>query len=101
VLFDKIVLLASGGWWEKENFDTVIRIVEELAAVANVSFGGAIIRPHSHWMKKDGQLTVDGQAVIQAIKLAAQELVEAGAIRSETLEKISQPLISREAYFRW
>jgi len=99
VLIDKVVLVASGGWWEKENFDTVIRIVEEFAAVASLTFGGAIIRPHSQWMKKDGQLTKNAQAIIQAIRLAAHELVESGEIRAETLDKISHPLISREAYF--
>ena len=99
VQIDKVVLLATGGWWEKENLDRATCIVEEFAAVANVSFGGAILRPHAHLMVKDGQLTKNGQAVIQEIRLAAQELVESGDFRAETLEKISQPLISKEAYF--
>jgi len=99
VQIDKVVLLATGGWWEKENLDRATNIAEEFAAVANVSFGGAILRPHAHLMVKDGQLTKNGQAVIQAIRLAAQELVESGDIRAETLEEISQPLISKEAYF--
>ena len=38
----KIVLVSTGGWWEKENFDTVVRIVEELAEAASVEFGGSI-----------------------------------------------------------
>ncbi len=98
VQIDKVVLLATGGWWEKENLDRVKHIIEELAAVANVSFGGAILRPHAHTMMKDGQLTEGGGAVIQSIRQAANELVETGEISAETLNQISQPLISREAY---
>ena len=102
VQFNKVVLVASGGWWEKENFDTVIRIVEEFAAVASITFAGAIIRPHSQFMLKDDQLTEGGQEVVQAIRSAADELMESGEIRQETLEEIRQPLISKEAYFhRW
>lgn len=102
VLIDKMILVASGGWWEKENFDTVIRIVEELAAVSNVAFGGAIIRPHSQRMTKGGQLTKDGHNVISAIRTAAHELIELGDIREQTLAAIQRPLVSREAFFqRW
>ena len=100
VLIDKMILVASGGWWEKENFDTVIRIVEELAAVSSVTFGGAIIRPHSQRMRKGGQLTKDGQEVDSAIRTAAHELIELGDIKGETLEAIQRPLVSREAFFQ-
>lgn len=100
VLIDKMILVASGGWWEKENFDTVIRIVEELAAVSSVTFGGAIIRPHSQRMRKGGQLTKDGEEVDSAIRTAAHELIELGDIKGETLEAIQRPLVSREAFFQ-
>ena len=37
VQIKEIVLVASGGWWEAENFDTVVRIVKEL--VVSCGFG--------------------------------------------------------------
>jgi hypothetical protein len=94
-----VVLVASGSWWEKENFDTVIRITKELAAVAGIPFGGAITRPHSQLMIKDGKMTPQGQEVVQAIHRAGVELVSLGEIRQQTLEEIRQPLVSREDYF--
>lgn len=100
VLIEKMVLVASGGWWEKENFDTVIRIVEELAAVSSVAFGGAVIRPHSQRMTKGGQLTKDGEEVVSTIRIAAHQLIELGEIRGETLEAIQRPLVSKEAFFQ-
>jgi multimeric flavodoxin WrbA len=98
-----VVLLAVGGWLEKENFNTLIRIVEELAEDASVNFAGAMIRPHAHLMRKNGQITDQGKEVLQAIKGAAGELIREGRIHAETLATIRQPLIpfeeAREIYF--
>jgi multimeric flavodoxin WrbA len=105
VTIRRIVLVSTGGWWEKENMDTVVRIAQELAKDAGVEFAGALIRPHAFLMKENGKLTGAGQAVLDAARTAGYELVEAGAMRSDTLEAISQPLISeaglREEYNRW
>jgi len=90
----KIVLVSTGGWWEKENFDTVVRIVEELAEDASVEFGGAVLRPHAFMMKEGVKLTKDGEEVLNAVKTAATELVLDGVMKQETLAIISRPLIS-------
>lgn len=91
-----VVLLAAGGWWEKENFDTLIRIVEELAEVASVNFAGAMIRPQAGLIRKNGQITDQGKVVLQAIRGAAGEMIREGRIHEETLSTIRQPLISFE-----
>ncbi|AKI97476.1 flavodoxin family protein [Kosmotoga pacifica] len=92
----KIVLVATGGWWEKENLTTVVRIAEELAEDVSVEFAGAVLRPHVHVMKKDGKLTKDGQAILDEVKKAGYELIKEGKIESDTLKAISRPLISEE-----
>ena len=96
----KIVLVSTGGWWEKANFGTVVRITEELAKDASVEFAGAVLRPHAHLMKKKGELTQDGEAVLNAVRRAGYELVKEGVITKETLETISHPLISQEDLWR-
>jgi len=102
VKIKKFALVSTGGWWEKENFDTVARIVEELAKDAGVEFAGAVLRPHAFLMKQDGVLTREGQEIIEAARTAGNELVKEGRISVETLETISRPLISepelRERY---
>ena len=92
----KIVLVSTGGWWEKENFGTVVRITEELADVASVEFAGAVLRPHAHLMKEKGELTQDGEAVLKGVRRAGYELVKEGKMTTETLEMISRPLISQK-----
>jgi multimeric flavodoxin WrbA len=92
----KIVLVSTGGWWEKANFETVVSITEELAKNASVEFAGAVLRPHAFLMKEKGKLTKDGEAVLNMAKRAGYELVKEGAINKETLEAISHPLVSEE-----
>ncbi|MBA7545640.1 hypothetical protein ES705_38009 [subsurface metagenome] len=96
VKISKIVLLSTGGWWEKANFETVVHITEELAKGASVEFAGALLRPHAFLMKEKGKLTQDGEAVLNAMKRAGHELVKEGGMNKETLEIISRPLISEE-----
>jgi multimeric flavodoxin WrbA len=96
VQIQRIVLVSSGGWWEKGNFGTVVRIAQELAEDASVEFAGAVLRPHAFLMKTEGVLTEDGQAVVNAARRAGHELVSDGAMGQETLEAISRPLISED-----
>lgn len=95
-----IVLVSASGWWEKQNFGTVLRIVKEFAEDASVNFAGAVLRPHASVMRKDGELTQDGRAVLDAVRKAGYELAKSGAMREETLKAISRPLISRAEFWR-
>ena len=97
VQIEKIVLVSAGGWWEKENMETVVRIADELAQTAGVQFAGAVLRPHAFLMKAEGELTKDGAAVLDAVRTAGCELVRDGAMKPATLEAASRPLISQEA----
>lgn len=92
----KIVLLSTGGWWEKANFETVVRIIEELAKDASVEFAGAVLRPHTLLMKEKGTLTKEGEAILNKVKRAGYELIKEGVMNKEILDAISHPLISEE-----
>jgi len=94
----KIALVATSGWWELGNFDTVLRIVKEFTEDASVEFAGAVLRPHSPMMRRAGKITADGQSVLNAVKQAGIQLVKLGKIEQETLSQISRPLIPLEEY---
>jgi len=96
VAIRQIVLVSTGGWWEKENIDTVLRIARELAEDASVPFAGALLRPHASRMKQGGKLTPDGEAVLCAAGRAGRELIREGRMRQETLNAVSCPLIAEE-----
>jgi multimeric flavodoxin WrbA len=97
VRIKKIILLATSGWWELGNFDTVKRIVEELAADVNVEFGDAILRPHAFIMNRRPD---DKKIIISALREAGYQLIKEGKISSDKLELISKPLISFEDYLK-
>jgi len=95
----KFVLVATSGWWEIENTDTVVRIVTELAEDASTEFAGALLRPHASEMRHQGTVTVDGQSVLDAAKQAGKELMVQGRMHPETLQLVSRPLVSRDLYY--
>jgi len=47
-------------------------------------------------MREEGQLTEEGEAVLNAVRRAGYELVKEGVMSNETLEAISRPLISED-----
>lgn len=101
---ERIALLATGGWWEKQNFNILVRIAEELAENGSVAFGGAVLRPHAFLMKAGGKLTEAGRVVLEQVRAAGSELVRDGVMNPETLATIARPLVTeaelRERYNR-
>lgn len=97
VKISKIVLVSTCGWWEKGNFGTVLRIAEEFAKDASVEFAGALLRPHAGFLGENKEKT---RNVLEAAKQAGYHLVKEGRMPNETLEIVSQPLISEEERMR-
>jgi len=89
----KIVLVSTSGWWEKGNFETVVRIVKEIAEDASVEFTGAVLRPHAFIMNENRE---KAKIIINALRQAGFQLVKEGRMIEEILETISQPLIPEE-----
>jgi len=93
VKISKIVLVSTGGWWEKENMTLVVQFVEHMANDVNVEFSGAVLRPHAFLMDEYKE---KGEEVLSAVRRAGAQLVREGRISPETLDTISQPLIAEE-----
>jgi len=95
VKLSKIVLVSSSGWWELGNFDTVIRIVEELSLNTDVEYAGALLRPHASELTEYPEKAAQ---VFTAARKAGQQLITKGKISESTLEAISQPLVTEEEF---
>jgi multimeric flavodoxin WrbA len=95
VNISRIALVATSGWWEVENMDTVVRIVREVAEDASVPFVGPVLRPHAGMA-----LSSQGKPgeILQAAEQAGFELASTGEIKAETLSAVSRPLIGQEEY---
>ncbi len=99
VRLHKFILVATSGWWEIENMDTVVRIVKELAEDASTEFAGALLRPHASELRRNGMISRNGQLVLDAAKQAGIELIQQGKINQETMEVVSRPLVLRELFY--
>ncbi len=97
VRISKIVLVSSCGWWEKGNFGTVIRIVDELAKDVNVEFAGSVLRPHAEFLREDNEKTRD---VLKAANQAGYQLVMKGKMSPEILNIVSSELVSLDKYMK-
>lgn len=93
VRISKIALVSTCGWWEKGNFEVVLQIAEELARNASVDFAGALLRPHAYLL---GEVEEKTRRVMDAARQAGIQLVKEGKMSEETLEMVSQPLVSEE-----
>ena len=91
----KIVLVSVCGWWELGNFDTLLRIVEEMSKDVDCEFMGAVLRPHAYLMKRNSEKTKE---VNDALRQCGSELVKNGIMQDNLLKIISQPLISEKEY---
>jgi multimeric flavodoxin WrbA len=95
VKIKKMVLVSSSAWWEKENFETVLRIVKELAENVSVEFAGALLRPHVDWLVKNDE---KAKEIYNAARQVGFQLVREGKISKNRLNIICQPLISNKRF---
>ncbi len=93
----KIVLVSSSGWWEKENFETVERIVRELAEDVSTKYAGAVLRPHIQWLSREPE---KAKEIFHACQLAGFQLVKKGAMSKNILSRVSQPLVSNRRFLQ-
>lgn len=96
----RFVLVGVSGWWELDNFGSVIHVMTELCKDVGLEFSGAVLRPHAYYMKEKGELTEDGKEVLRAAHRAGRQLVEWGYMSPEALEAVRRPLVDLEKFVR-
>lgn len=93
-------------WWMKALYGSAKDVKElgELAGLEEVAeFAGALLRPHADIMKpmmeaEEGRKLVE--SIFQSAKDAGRQLAQEGRINEKTLQKVSQELMPRDAYYQ-
>ena len=98
VKISKIVLVSTGGWWEKENMELLVDFAEHMARDGNIEFSGAVLRPHAFLMDRYKE---KADEILSAAKNAGAQLIKEGKMSEDTLEIISQPLESEKDLREW
>ncbi len=100
VQIEKVVLVSTGGWWERGNFETLITIVRDLAETMGIEYSGALLRPHASFMKAKEKITREGSEILEAARKAGLALAQEGQLPAQLLEFVSRPLVSSEVFMK-
>jgi multimeric flavodoxin WrbA len=95
VKISKILGVITGGWWEIENLNIVLNIIEELALNTSTELSGIILRPHAYALREETEKNKD---IISTLETIGGNLIKVGKIDKEDLTYISQPLVNKEDY---
>jgi len=96
----KVVLVAACGFTELDNFEPLLAHVRALSRNLRREFAGALLRPYAAALPDLERMGVEVADIYEAARRAGRELVEHGAIRSETAAAVSRELVRREVYVR-
>jgi multimeric flavodoxin WrbA len=93
VVQGKLVLVASCGFWEMDNFDPLLVHIRAMCRNMSREFAGALLRPHGHALKrmlKKGEPVND---ILDAARLAGRQLIQEGGMSGDTMATVSRPLV--------
>jgi len=98
--YASLVLVSNCGFWETDNFDTLL--VHVKAACTNMAkeFAGAVLRPHGAMLGGMVEMGVPLDDVLEAAKEAGRELVRDGKMSPGTLATVSRELMPSETYLQ-
>jgi multimeric flavodoxin WrbA len=96
----KLVLVSSCGYHEMESFDSLLNWVDSLVKMDLFELVGALLRPHANVLNPLFPTKFDIDEIITAAKDAGTQLITEGKILDETLSKVSQDFLTRDAYIK-
>jgi multimeric flavodoxin WrbA len=95
----KVVCVANSGFWEVDNFQSMVAYFEAFCRNTLREFAGALIRPHGQAMRFGPAERV--AEVRDAAREAGKQLVSLGRMDAKTLDAVSQELVSLSGYIEF
>jgi multimeric flavodoxin WrbA len=96
----QVVLVSTCGYWELDNFDLLMGHMQAFANHAERKFAGALLRPHGPVLAPMLAQGAPVAGIFDAAREAGRQLIESGEMKTNTLDRVSQPLLPLEAYVR-
>ncbi|MBC7085102.1 MAG: flavodoxin family protein [Methanomethylovorans sp.] len=94
----KMVLISNCGFWEMENFDSLLAHMQAICKNASFEFAGALLRPHGESMQIMIQMGMPIDDIFEAAKDAGRQLVNEGRISQKTLDIVGRELLPRDMF---
>jgi multimeric flavodoxin WrbA len=93
-----VVLVATCGYFELENFDPMITHYKAVAENLERKFAGALLRPNAMSMKPAQHFGIPIDDIFDAAEKAGTELVKDGVFLQETLKNVSRDFMTLEQF---
>jgi multimeric flavodoxin WrbA len=94
----KVALVATCGFWEKDNFDPLLVHVRAMCRNVGREFAGALLRPHGGGLKLLLRLGLPLDELFGACREAGRRLVREGRIPEELERKVAEELMPLDQY---
>lgn len=99
-ILKKIVLISTCGFWELDNFDSLVFHTKSICKNFDAEFAGALLRPHGAGLKIMLEMGLKMDDIFEAAKEAGHQLMKNEKISQETLNIVSRELIPRDLYIK-
>lgn len=94
----KMVLVSNCGFWELDNFDSLVDHVKAFCRNAGMEFAGALLRPQGPALKAMLEMGAPVNDILEASREAGSQLVNDGEMSTATLGIVSRELLPLEMY---
>ena len=96
----KLVLISNCGFFEMDNFDSLLLHVQAICKNLDREFSGALLRPHGPALRAMQERGMPVNDIFEAAADAGRQLVQNGVISTKTLETISRELMPLDVYMQ-
>jgi multimeric flavodoxin WrbA len=94
----KLILVSNCGFWELDNFDSLIMHAQAISKNLGREFSGALLRPHGPALKAMTNQGMQANDVFEAAKEAGRQLIQDGRMNADTLKIVSRELVPKQQY---
>ena len=94
----KVVLVSTCGFWEMDNFESIVFHMKAICRNMNRTFAGALLRPCANTLKTMVAMGVPVKDILEAAEEAGRQLVKDGEMSEATLNIISRELIPLDTF---
>lgn len=94
----KLALVSNCGFWELDNFDSMVHHMKAICKNLDFEYAGALLRPHGGGMRDMLKMGMPMDDILDAAKEAGRQLIQEGAMSQATLDIVSRELMPLDVY---
>lgn len=94
----KLFLIASCGFYELDNFESMIDHIKKVCANLNMEYLGNLLRPAAHLMRDAESFGEKVKQIIDSAYTGGKEIAEKGKVSLYLMDKVSAPFTDKQDF---